>query len=312
MQNFITIGEIIKHYRKEKGLSQDALSNGICDRKHLSHIETNKCIPTLDIINQLSTKLQINLYENYALMLRHHNIETHFKIEELIKCYSPDKLKNLHSLIIEYENMPEFSSGEPLQQLLYAKCVYAANILNDHETAIQYAIEGLNVNSTFTMDSSTRYFSNIELSLLLTIMVNLFRMGKLDEGKKYFEVIHKYIVRFFSENHYATNRNNLFELRYLSNTTYNYFLFLKDMDDFDITCIDTTLNLIKTFHSDYMLPELLLCKTYFLLKENDINNAKSLYLLAHHLGLYLYSKDFQEHIEKTTLADYYHQLTEIS
>jgi len=42
MNNYITIGEIIKHYRKQNGLSQETLADGICDRKYLSHIENDK------------------------------------------------------------------------------------------------------------------------------------------------------------------------------------------------------------------------------------------------------------------------------
>lgn len=84
MKTYITIGEIIRYYRKESGLSQEELAEGICDRKYLSHIENNKNIPTLDIINQLSNRLGINLYDSYALMLHKHDIDTYKKIERPI------------------------------------------------------------------------------------------------------------------------------------------------------------------------------------------------------------------------------------
>ena len=95
MENNITIGEIIKHYRLQKHLSQEKLAQGICDRKYISHIELGKQIPTLDIVNQLSERLGINLYETYALMLRHHDIETHQKIEQLNQHFSIDKISKL-------------------------------------------------------------------------------------------------------------------------------------------------------------------------------------------------------------------------
>ena len=121
MNDYITIGEIIRHYRKGKNLSQEELSNGICDRKHLSHIENDKVIPTLDIIDRLSERLQVNLYENYALMLRHHDMDTHKKIELLNQNYKPELLDNLIILVEKYDLLPSFQYGEPKQILLYAK-----------------------------------------------------------------------------------------------------------------------------------------------------------------------------------------------
>ena len=139
MENNITIGEIIKHYRLQKKLSQEKLAQGICDRKYISHIELGKQIPTLDIVNQLSKRLGINLYETYALMLRHHDIETHKKIERLNKCQVLDKRERLIDLINQYKDLPGFQYGEPFLQLEYAKATYTSWPLGNYKQAIEIA-----------------------------------------------------------------------------------------------------------------------------------------------------------------------------
>jgi len=311
MNNYITIGEIIKHYRKEQGLSQEALADGICDRKYLSHIENDKAIPTLYIVNQLSTRLGINLYETYALMLRHHDIDTHKKIETLNQHCNISAAKKLPKIIEEYESLEVFQSGEPKQTLLHAKVLFTANILHNEEEAIRLALEGLSINPKFSLDIDTPkiHLSNVELNLLLCIMVGYCRLGKLDEGLKYYTFLYNYITNLFSVSHYATNRNEQFELRFLARLVYNHFIFFKD-NDYEITHIDKSLELLKSLYSHRLLPELLLCKTYLLIRDGNHSVAKETYALAHQLGLYLYSKEYQKHIEKTTLEEYFETLTE--
>lgn len=311
MEKYITIGEIIRHYRKERNLSQEELCVGICDRKHLSHIENNKAIPTLDIINQLSQRLQINLYETYALMLHHHDITTHQMIEYLNLHLTPQKRDLLLPIIEKFERNSAFQSGVPKQYLLHAKTLYTSNVLHNPQEAIHCAIEGLSINPNFSIDNNNKkYFSNVELSLFLSIMVNYCRMGNLEKGQYYYDFLYNYINNLFSISHYATNRNDQFELRLLAKIVYNHFIFFKSKTEYDISHIDNTLNLMKSLHSNCMLPELLLCKAYIQTRENDLLTAKNTYLLAHQLGLYLYEESYINHIEQCTLLEYFTTLTE--
>lgn len=305
MNDTITIGEIIKHYRTEKGLSQQELAEGICTKKYISMLEHNKNIPTLDIINQLSQRLQINLYETYALMLRHSNIETHKRIELLNLNFGIDKVDTLSSLIHEYQQLAEFQSGEPSQVLLYAKAIYASNGLHDNKKAIYLALQVLSTETPFQIDNVnlTRHFSNVEMSALNLISVCYCRLSNLTEGKKYMDLLYHYIIELIETNHFATNRNDLVEIKILSTVVYNYFSFFKNEPEYHSNGIDKTLYIMKTLHCTYRLPQLLLCKTYLQIQENDIISAKETYTLAHSLGLYIYPKDYQTHIETEILGN---------
>ena len=299
MDSFIKIGDLIKHYRIEKGLSQDELADEICSRKYISQLETHQKIPTLFIINALSQKLGINLYDSYAIMLQHHDIETHQQIVTLNNDLADADYDKIHVLVEEYRTLPAFQNGEPMQFLKYGESVYLSNVLLHHNQAISIAKSALP--SNHLSEAQHSYFTNIELTLLNFIAINTCRLGKLDEGKKYFEFLYTYLDKLFMKNHYIANRNNHFELRFFANLIYNDFCFFHKTSNFDDKKIDTILTLLKSLHSHFNLPELLLCKTVLLLETKQHSDAKQLYSLAHELGVYLYSQEQMDELEKKLL-----------
>lgn len=302
MDSFIKIGDIIKHYRIEKGLSQDELAEGICSRKYISQLETHQKVPTLFIINALSSRLGVNLYDSYAIMLQHHDIETHKKIVCLNEAFGEANFDKIRFLVDSYQALPEFQQGEPMQFLKYGECVYCSNVLQEHSKAIAIAKSALPTTSLFlSRTTNVVSLSNIELTLLNFIAVNTCRIGNLSEGRKYFDFLYNYLDQLFTQHHYITNRNNHFELRFFANLVYNDYCFFKATSDFNAKKIDTVLKLLKSLHSHFDLPELLLCKVSLLLNQNQISEAKQLYPLAHELGLYLYSKEEMTELEKQIL-----------
>lgn len=94
----------------------------------------------------------------------------------------------------------------------------------------------------------------------------------------------------------------------MSTLVCNYFLFYKDTPGFDKHSIDTTLELLKSLYCHHMLPELLLCKTYLLMQENNIALAFEVYKTAHQFGLYFYESQYELSIEKTILGKYFDTL----
>ena len=302
MDSFIKIGDIIKHYRIEKGLSQDELAEGICSRKYISQLETHQNIPTLFIINALSAKLGVNLYDSYAIMLQHHDIETHKKITSLNQALAEGDFDKIHFLVEAYRLLPEFQQSEPMQFLKYGESVYLSNISLEYSQAISVAKSALPNNPLSNPQAIQHtYLSNIELTLLNFIAVNTCRLGDLQEGKKYFDFLYNYLNQLFIQNHFVANRNNHFELRFFANLVYNDFCFFHKMDGFDSKRIDNVLELLKSLHSHFNLPELLLCKTALLLEQSLISEAKRMYPLAHELGIYLYSEEEMQDLEQRIL-----------
>ena len=64
METFIKIGDIIKHYRMEKGLSQEKFAE-ICDlhRTYISDIECFRRSISLENIQRIAEALEIETYK---------------------------------------------------------------------------------------------------------------------------------------------------------------------------------------------------------------------------------------------------------
>lgn len=303
MEPYMQIGELIHHYRKEKGMSQEELADGICSKKYISELEHHKKTPTLFIVNELSSRLGVNLYDNYAIMLRHKNIATHKKCILLNEAINSGDYENMKQLCNQYQDDPGFQDGEPLLLLKYAECIYLSNVLRDSSAAVKLAKNALNIidDRTLTSQLQNRQLTNVELVLLNFIGVNSCRLKQYHTGHIYLSFLYQYLDTLFKENPYVSNPNDHFELRFFATLVYNDFCFFYPEKTFESERLDTVLSILKTLHSHYLLPELLLCKTKILVDSNNLDEAIGLYHIAHSLGLYLYTKDYITALEKKRL-----------
>lgn len=57
------IGSIIKNARIAQGFTQEQLCEEICTARHLSNIEHNRCVPTVELVQALLSKLHLSSAE---------------------------------------------------------------------------------------------------------------------------------------------------------------------------------------------------------------------------------------------------------
>ncbi|MGZ4134038.1 MAG: tetratricopeptide repeat protein, partial [Tumebacillaceae bacterium] len=57
------IGERVKHYRINRGMSQDQLADGICSRQTISLLENGQHFPSADFMKQIAVKLGVPFHE---------------------------------------------------------------------------------------------------------------------------------------------------------------------------------------------------------------------------------------------------------
>lgn len=312
MTEYITIGEIIKYHRNELGISQETLAKDICSRKYISQIEGGKCFPTLFIINQLSNRLEINLYDTYALMLRHYDIDTHNKIEILNNHFNISSIKEIPKLISTFSALAGFKATEPAQYLKYAEALYLSNVTYSYDKSIEVSLGGLllRYRTNEQIFQSTNHFSNIELSLILHLFVNYCRVEKFDCAKPYLSLLYNYLTNILSKKKYELNKNYHFEQNLLCSTIYNAFIFLKEKN-YNIILYKKIVDAIKLMNflkNSFKLPELLLCKSYIEYEQNEKTLAKKSFLQAHYLGELLYSYESITQLEKEILCEYYNDL----
>ena len=87
------LGQRIKELRKNKGFTQEQLSEKVCiDSKHLSRIECGVNFPSLDLLDKISSVLEV---EPYLLFQTNHLQDKEFLIKEINAVLSSESEKNI-------------------------------------------------------------------------------------------------------------------------------------------------------------------------------------------------------------------------
>jgi len=101
MKTKILLGARIKELRKDKGLTQDQLSETInIDPKHLSRIEVGGSFPSLDALERMADALHVEIKDFFEF---EHQEKTRKEMKEkiniLLKEAGTDKLKLILKII---------------------------------------------------------------------------------------------------------------------------------------------------------------------------------------------------------------------
>ena len=281
---FVNFGEVLRYYRNREGLSQEQLAEGICTREYIGLIEKNKRIPTLYMISAFSNKMGINLYDACALIIEHNDFETHKKIMVLNEAINNHDDSRLYELANEYASLPGFSYGVPLQCIKHALSLYYANVLKDYEKSVAYATEGLAVSGQPDAEMTpTPLLSVTDLCLLLVKSVNLCRIRRFDEGRKYLEYLHECARLRFTQNRYIANRNRRFDINLFALTTFNICEFFPDDTENNLKMLEETIGDLHDYECSSMQPELQLYRARYLYDRGDRNGARNSFGAGYYL-----------------------------
>lgn len=94
------LGSRIKELRRAKGLSQDMLSEVVgIESKYLSRIETGGCYPSMDVLEQISDALQVEMMELFNFRHFERGAATPKGIETLLQVASTEDLRLINKII---------------------------------------------------------------------------------------------------------------------------------------------------------------------------------------------------------------------
>ncbi len=281
---FVGFGDVLRYYRNKGGLSQEQLAEGICTRVYISQIEKNKQIPTLYMISAFSNKMGINLFDAYALIIEHNDFDTHSKIETLHEVINSCDDERLFELAKEYETLPGFSSGAPLQCIKHAFSLYYSNVLHDYDKSIAYATEGLAVSGVPDAEMKpTPMLSVTDLNLLLAKSVDLCRSGKREEGRKYLEYLYECVRLRLTQNRYIANRNLRFDINLFALVTFNICEFFPDDIGNNMVILEQTISLLYDHRNSNMQGELQLYEARYLYEMGDLEAARDCFNAGYYL-----------------------------
>lgn len=308
---YCKIGEIIKSCRNKKKLSQAQLAKGICSREYINKLEKSLASPTLHLINQLSERLQMNLYSEYLLAYPHVNIETHHRIEKINECIHNADYESLSLVIEECSRYEEFQGGEPFQCLSYARGLVEVHCNRNLEKSLEYYLQGLKCKYTSLENvfKTDLQYSNIDYSLLNSVGVSMLRLKKYEEAIRFYKSFVERILMMFSTNsRYTLNMNFHFYINILGAITYNYFLSLSDFDKNllleEEVLLDKVLDIMKDYHFLNTLPELLLYKSKIAFMSNN-SKWKEFFKEGHYIGTFVYSEEQITRCEKMIMEEAY-------
>ena len=143
MRNY-RIGRAIKHFRKQKKISQEELANGIMDAASLSRVESGNIMPGKRNLEALLEKLGVNVGMLNAMFLTNKMAEEQKIINELDAFLTQKNTEEAGRIIAELEKDDEFKSEKlNVQFLLAARAANAINMKEDPKVVFEILHEGL-------------------------------------------------------------------------------------------------------------------------------------------------------------------------
>lgn len=293
------VGEVIAYLRKKKGWSQVALSDGICTREYLGKIEKGYQHPTSVIINDLCEKLGINIYEEYALILRHGGFERHNMITELNDSFSKEKTQNLPDLIAKCEKQFPSINGELFQTLCFAKAICALDMEHNPSSAQDFAIQGILYNHpNYSLDAPlTNYtLSNIELLLIYYYINSLCEYKNNPNAVLSYLHLYHYLKERLDTNQYIVHKKYHFEISLLSAVVVNMILYNKDLIPYETlyTIVNENIERKKRLNYSNSITNLLFEKCYLCKKLGYTKEYENTLSTAVHIGEFYLGKDATE------------------
>ena len=98
MINFKLIGQRVKDVRREKGFTQETLSESLgISTEHLGRIETGAYRPSLQLIEKICAALEIT--EEELMFGNKSDLKSNTELANKIACLSPEKQKAISTII---------------------------------------------------------------------------------------------------------------------------------------------------------------------------------------------------------------------
>lgn len=135
--DFAAVGKKIKELRKNSGLSQEELSEGICTQAQISKIEKGLVFPYASTLYQISQKLgvDVNYFFDIGTTPRLDYVQEVF--EQLQVMRRSYRYKEMMDIVKAEESNPLFSQNKKnLQLLLWHKGIYLYEVESRKEEAI--------------------------------------------------------------------------------------------------------------------------------------------------------------------------------
>ena len=301
-------GELLKELRLSRSLTREQLATNICTPKQIYRIEKGESEPSLYLLNQLSTKFNIDLNEYFKMHFTDYSKISHEGFDQLNSAIEIGNIKLLRQLAEEYKVYKEFSEGENLQLIYYSQALCSALLDQDYTNSLESCLQGLLVeNPNFSILTIKKsIYSNVGISLLNCMSKNYFALGDSKTGLSVLKDMLYVVEHYGIESPHKKYRAFDFFKKVYQLTLYNLGRHLLELDDID-TALDYVEKGIQFSLKEYnfrFFPELLVIKAQILYKVKNYEGAKECYQQAKHLMIISKQDEKLRQLEHVVSNDY--------
>lgn len=301
------VGDLIKYYRKEKGISQEKLAEEAgCTREYIGKLEKNKNSPTIETLALIAQKLNVDLFDAYSEINEYNNFEIALKVKMLSDAMGRRDVDRIVSLVSSYSGDEGFKTGNPSKVLLYAKAIIISTVYKDNQKAIECIYKALceEYQEFPSFKSVPLRLSNIEFTLLFAYGGLLQRIKKYDEAEEIFEEILERLKRLLEKEGYESEKRRFFWLNLYCSCTYNMVIYSNKLPQILIKKVDTVLDYQKKNKRANMLAELSLAKALLLKKNGQEKEYRTNLQIARGLGKFYWGDEAYTKFEQAVARQF--------
>lgn len=252
------IGQVLKEFRKEHGMTQKDLSQGICSQSVLSRIENNEEIPNIIVMQQLCHRLGITI-DQLILDFLPEELFLRKYFNKMFMYLRAGKYLEIRATLEYLEERGIAHLDKDRQQICFFKGVCAYFIDEDPQTALEQVMQGLNI------CVSKKYFGYFDSRILLLGFGGKMNsvLGNINEAQNYYNQSFELFKSMMAD---YTERSEL------STLFVNYGTFLVKQDRLDLAekVVDMGLRWNRQQYSYYKLKELLELKILMLEARDEL------------------------------------------
>jgi transcriptional regulator with XRE-family HTH domain len=181
--DFYAVGKKIKELRKNIGISQEELANGICTQAQISKIEKGIVFPYASTLYLISQKLgvDVNYFFDIGMTPRLDYVqEVSHQLKKARRTFNYDEIKQI--VKAEEQNPLFLQNNANLQILKWHKGIYEYELDRDVKKAISTLKEAIN------LTHKNKVYSERELEILISIGMFYFNED-IDLAKEVFKEI---------------------------------------------------------------------------------------------------------------------------
>ena len=286
------IGDLVKYYREERGMSQADLSEKDCSRESIVKIETGKNVPKIETIALLSEKLNVNLFGAISAVYAHNDLRTHLLCREGDEALNSEDMDKLERWLVEIDGKGDFSKGEPKQLVFYAKALIEFNKGN-YEGAKENLLKGIQIrHQEFPekLDENAR-FNNKEYAMIMAYAVTLERCNEKKAGADILRFEKNHIEKLLSMKDFFDDTTKGFLCNMMSSCLYNRYCIEPELSIELYNEIDAAIDNQKESKRVFNLPDLLFCKAALLANMGELKEARDTYNTALVFGNFYYGTE---------------------